>query len=146
MNWLSRIFTEVFMIFTAPANRLAYFSGVEPKAPQSWTIAKTSAGSSYLRIEKLRNETLVVLCLTTARYEGQQRRTPKMRQVAAAGAAPISDGEFEELAGLRRAQGWGTAIFQPGHPKYERTMARMAELEAKERALALDELGDWRLR
>jgi hypothetical protein len=113
------------MIYPAPDER------VDPKEPPSWIITKIGAGSSYLRIEKLRSETLVFLCLTTAPYEEQH-----------SGEGPISATEFEELAGLRKAKGWGTAIFQPGHPRYAGTMARMAELEAKERAMAWDEIGE----
>jgi hypothetical protein len=55
-------------------------------------------------------------------------------QAAAPAARPINDVEFDELAALRKAQSWETPIFQPGHPNYHRTVARLAELEAKERA------------
>jgi len=51
-------------------------------------------------------------------------------------ATPISPCEFDELAALRKAQCWGTPLFQPSHPNYRRTMARLTELEAKERAVS----------
>jgi hypothetical protein len=49
-------------------------------------------------------------------------------------AMPISEQEFDELAALRKSQCWDTPIFHPSHPSYRRVMARLRELEAKERA------------
>ena len=40
--------------------------------------------------------------------------------------------EHDELAALRKAQAWGTPMFQPEHPRYAAAMARLAHLEAKE--------------
>lgn len=95
--------------------------------------AAAATGRSFLKIKKLRDETLVLSYCASGWYEIRRlRSTAGQRAVPA--AAPISENEFEELAGLRKAQGWGTPIFQPGHPKYQQTRARLRELEAKERA------------
>jgi hypothetical protein len=48
----------------------------------------------------------------------------------------ISFAEYDELSALRKAQAWGTAMFQAGHAKYAETIARMKELEIKVRATA----------
>jgi hypothetical protein len=56
------------------------------------------------------------------------------RPRVAAEVAPISDQEFDELAALRKARCWEAPIFQPWHPSYRQVMARLTELEAKERA------------
>ena len=44
----------------------------------------------------------------------------------------INDSEYEELAGLRKAQAWGAPMFQSGHPKQKEALARLNELQAKE--------------
>jgi hypothetical protein len=44
----------------------------------------------------------------------------------------ISCTEYDELAALRKAQAWGTPMLQPDHSRYEETIARLRELEAKE--------------
>jgi hypothetical protein len=44
----------------------------------------------------------------------------------------ITCAEYDELAALRKAQAWGTPMFQPEHPRYAAAMARLAHLEAKE--------------
>jgi hypothetical protein len=95
--------------------------------------AYRGTGGSFLRIKKLREETLVLSYFATGWYEIRRFRSPA-RQRAIPAAAPISESEFEELGGLRMAQGWGTPMFQPGHPKCQQALARLAELEAKERA------------
>jgi hypothetical protein len=57
-------------------------------------------------------------------------------QAQATSAVPaISDDEFDELAALRKAQAWNAPMFQPSHPSYQRAMARLRELQAKERRL-----------
>jgi hypothetical protein len=40
--------------------------------------------------------------------------------------------EYDELAALRKAQAWGTPMFQPEHPRCAQAMARLKQLEAKE--------------
>ena len=95
--------------------------------------AVTGKPRSFLRIKKLRNETLVFSYFAAGRYE-VRRHPSAARRRAVSGATPITENEFEELAALRKAQGWGTPLFQPGHPKYQQTLARLTELEAKERA------------
>jgi hypothetical protein len=123
---------------SARRTQLAHRGSTDLKRLQSWTIAKTSRGPSFLRIEKQRAETLVVLCLSNVRYEVQQQGSTALESVAPV-AAPISDREYEELAGLRQGQGWGAPMFQPWHPKYPQTMARVSELEAKERVTAFSQ-------
>jgi hypothetical protein len=86
----------------------------------------------------LPGETRVVLCLCPGHGDVSQNG-PTVRQSLTPAAAPLSDKEFEELAGLRKAQGWGTPIFQPGHPRYQETVERMSELEARECLAALGE-------
>jgi hypothetical protein len=39
--------------------------------------------------------------------------------------------EYDELAALRKAQAWGTPMFQPEYPRYAEAMARLEHLEAK---------------
>ena len=48
----------------------------------------------------------------------------------------ISFAEYDELSALRKAQAWGTPMFQVGHAKYAETIARMNELEIKVHAMA----------
>jgi hypothetical protein len=43
----------------------------------------------------------------------------------------ITCAEYDELAALRKAQAWGTPMFQPTHSRYEEMIARVRELEAK---------------
>jgi hypothetical protein len=50
----------------------------------------------------------------------------------------ISCAEFDELAALRKAEAWGTPMFQPNHSRYEEMIARLRELEAKELTSAHD--------
>jgi hypothetical protein len=40
--------------------------------------------------------------------------------------------EYDELAALRKAQAWGTPMFQPKHPRYAAAMTRLEQLKAKE--------------
>jgi hypothetical protein len=40
--------------------------------------------------------------------------------------------EYDELSALRKAQAWGTPVFQPEHPRYAAATARLQHLEAKE--------------
>jgi hypothetical protein len=42
--------------------------------------------------------------------------------------------ELDELAWLRKAQAWGTPLFQPGHVRYVEALTRLRDLEARERA------------
>jgi hypothetical protein len=86
-----------------------------------------------LRFRILRDETVVIRPSTTGGYEIQRLRSTSRQEVAPAASA-ISEKEFEELAALRKAQAWGTPVFQPGHPLCQQVMARLTELEAKERA------------
>jgi hypothetical protein len=109
----------------------------------------------YLRIRKLRDETLidyfeggqhriervsgpcagepVFTAGTATSRSGATHAASGIRQEAAPAVAPISEDEFEELAILRKAQCWCTPVFQPGHPDYGQAMARLKQLEAKER-------------
>ena len=48
---------------------------------------------------------------------------------------PISISEYDELTALRKAQAWGTPMFQPFHPLYAKTLTRLSELESKIRGL-----------
>jgi hypothetical protein len=57
-------------------------------------------------------------------------------QDVAPAAGIISTAEHDELAGLRKAQAWGDPMFQARNAKYTGAMARLHELEAKERATA----------
>jgi hypothetical protein len=47
---------------------------------------------------------------------------------------PISSVEHAELSWLRKAQAWGTPLFQSTHAGYSQAIARLRELEVKERA------------
>ena len=68
------------------------------------------------------------------------------RQSAPSALPAISDTEFEELAGLRKAQAWGAPIFRSGHPNHADALARIEELETKERAAAVEGgLPSWRV-
>jgi hypothetical protein len=78
---------------------------------------------SFLRIEKLRHETLVFSYSAAGWYEVRRLRSAARRRAALAGP-PITENEFEELAALRKAQGWGAPLFQPGHSKYRQALAR----------------------
>ena len=127
------------MFFTIPTAEYARSKCAHLDKTQSWAISRISTGPSFLRIEKLGNETLVVLCLTTIPSQVLRRRRTTALTSSPTSVLPISESEFDELASLRQAQGWGTPIFRPGHPKFERTMARLAELEARECATGLFE-------
>lgn len=85
-----------------------------------------------LRLRILTDETVVIRHSATGGYEMRRLRSTSQQDVAP--AAAIDDTEFEELAALRKAQAWGTPVFQPGHPKHQQVLARLTELEAKERA------------
>ncbi len=109
----------------------------------------------YLRIRKLRDETLIEYfeggrhrigriaaagagealfsAGTAASRSGLKPAGSGARQEAVPAVAPITEDEFEELAGLRKAQCWCTPVFQPDHPDYGRAMTRLKQLEAKER-------------
>jgi hypothetical protein len=43
--------------------------------------------------------------------------------------------EYQELATLRRAQAWGTPLFHADHPDHAAALARLRELEQRERAV-----------
>jgi hypothetical protein len=61
---------------------------------------------------------------------------PAIPPKVARGSVAISDAEYEELTYLRKAQAWGAPLFQPGHRNYAQALARLSELQAKERATA----------
>ena len=53
---------------------------------------------------------------------------------AASAPGDITFTEYDELSALRKAQAWGAPMFQPNHPRYSQAIARLNQLEAKERA------------
>jgi hypothetical protein len=98
----------------------------------------------FLRIRRLRAETLVLYHFANGRRSLQRINSklislepcirPGLVQPIRLAATPISETEFDELSALRKAQAWGAPLFQCGHAKYQQTIARLRELEAKERA------------
>jgi len=126
------------MHFPGLSDRQSNAARPDSKRLQSWRISEISHGPSFLRILTQPEEIQVVLYLCPERCDVIQQGLT-VRQSLTSAAVPISDKEFEELAGLRLAQGWGTRIFQPGHPNYQKTLDRMSELEAKERLAAFGE-------
>ncbi len=71
-------------------------------------------------------DTLAMYYMSSDEY-GLRLRSPATRFTCA---------EHDELAALRKAQAWGAPLFQRAHPGYTAALARLAELEAKERAAA----------
>jgi len=54
-----------------------------------------------------------------------------VRRDVAFGSETITSTEYDELAALRKAQAWGTRMFQPEHPQYAVAIARLEHLEAR---------------
>jgi hypothetical protein len=121
------------MLLPAGDPHLAGGDRPDGKDQHLWTFSESGQGLSFLRIKKRQDETLVLLYLATGWYE-LRRLGPPARPGGTPTVEPITAHEFEELAGLRKAQAWGTPMFQPGHANYQQALARIAELETKERA------------
>jgi hypothetical protein len=97
---------------TSPENLMMHPLGLDNLDFEAYR----GTGRSFMRIKKLREETLVLSYFATGWYQIRRLRSTA-RQRAIPAAAPISENEFEELAGLRKAQGWGTPMFPAGAPE-----------------------------
>jgi hypothetical protein len=54
-----------------------------------------------------------------------------MRTDVVFGPETITSTEYDELAALRKAQAWGTPMFQREHPQYAVAIARLEHLESR---------------